>query len=101
MRLSFAGFLLLAGCHTAPQIIQTGPDTFMAGANTRAIWKSDMKVTSVAMDRASAFCAKRGQVAQMTQNQVSNSGLTHSDTGQVQFVCVAARPPDPSASAPK
>jgi hypothetical protein len=92
---------LLGGCHHAPTVIQTGPNTYMAGASSHSGFKSDLAVTAAAMKQANAFCAKQGKVPQMTGNQSTNSPVFTSQNAQVAFTCVAPAPPDPPASAAK
>lgn len=82
----------LAGCHHNPAVIQTGPDTYMAGATSGSGLKSDLAVTNKAMQNATKFCAKQGKVAQMTGNMSSGHQMLTWQNSQVTFVCVPREP---------
>jgi len=96
------GLATLAGCHHNPAIIQTGPDTYMAGATSGSGLKSDLAVTNKAMQNAGKFCAKQGKVAQMTGNTSSGHQMLTWQNSQVAFVCVPRDPvgvPSPASAA--
>jgi uncharacterized Zn-binding protein involved in type VI secretion len=93
--------LALAGCHHTPTVIQTGPDTYLAGASSRSGFKNDMAVTGVAMNRANDFCQKQGKVADMIDNSSKGHQMLTTQSAQIRFRCVDARPSEPPASDPQ
>jgi hypothetical protein len=89
----------LAGCHHNPAVIQTGPNTYMAGATSRSGLKSDLAVTSRAMQNANNFCAKQGLAAQMTGSTSSGHQMLTWQNSQITFVCVPREPVEPASAA--
>lgn len=90
---------LLAGCHHhSPQVIQTGPDSYLVGATSHSGFKSDMAVTAAAMAKANAFCQRQDLMAEMIGNQSSGAEGFTAQNAQVHFRCVRA--PAARASSP-
>lgn len=98
---ALAAALALAGCHHTPAVIQTGPDTYLAGAQSRSGFKSDMAVTGAAMDRANDFCRKQGKVADMIANSSKGHQMLTVQSAQIRFKCVSPEPESRAASDPQ
>lgn len=96
--LALTASLTFAGCHHAPTVIQTGPDTYLAGVTSHSGFKNDMDVTSAAMDRANAFCQRQSKVAEMMSSMSKGHQLLTAQSAQIQFRCVDRAPPQAASS---
>lgn len=91
----FAGVLVasiaMSGCVTNPGVIKTGPHTYMISQTGHTGFASITGLREKALKQANAFCAKKGEVAQMTGTSQSSGIpiLGNFPRADIEFICVS------------
>jgi len=87
MRHTYLLVLLLAGCASAPTVVQIGPDTYMLA--TSAPGDSGGEIIADLYRQANAYCAEQKKQVVTVSSKSRDSGFARRGTGEIQFRCEA------------
>lgn len=82
----------MVGCSTVSEVVPTGKDTYMVGANARGGFTGDAEVKALAIKRANDFCAAHGKRTQVTSSQSTGVQLWTPQNAEVNFACIDSKP---------
>ncbi len=81
--------LVVAACSSVTEVIRTGPNSYMVGANAHGGFRSDTEVKALAIKRANEYCAQQGKFAQVTLTNSTGTQMWTPQNAEVSFTCVS------------
>jgi hypothetical protein len=81
--------LALVACQSVSEVIPTGQNTYMVGANSQGGFTSDAEVAALGIKRANEFCANQGKSMEMISTSSSGTQGWTPQNSQTLFRCVS------------